>query len=91
MDQPAQKKFITSCLFIEYKMSTCLNVKALNFVLFILSNDSGTKMRMNMTSANATRLAVMITMFSLSVSNSIPAPRAGDIIREAANPEIDDE
>ena len=44
-----------------------------------------------MTSANATRLAVMITMFSLSVSNSIPAPRAGDIIREAANPEIDDE
>ena len=48
-------------------------------------------MRMKRTSANATRLAVMITMFSLSVSNSIPAPRAGDIIREAANPEIDDE
>ena len=68
--------------------STCLNVSVLNFNLQLFVRDSGTKNRMKTTSARAIKVATMTTMVSLPVSISMPAPIAGDIIREAANPAV---
>ena len=65
-----------------------MNVNDLNLSFPLFVSDSGIQRMMKTTSAKATRLAVIITMFSLSVSISIPAPRAGDMIREAAKPAV---
>ena len=68
--------------------STCFSVSDLSFSLELVLRDSGTKNMMKTTSARATREAVMITHVSLPVNSSIPAPRAGDMMRDAANPAV---
>ena len=89
-DQPKHLNFTNltfNVLNVCYEL-TCLNVNDLNLSFPLFVSDSGIQRMMKTTSAKATRLAVIITMFSLSVSISIPAPRAGDMIREAAKPAV---
>ena len=43
---------------------------------------------MNTTSSTAIKVATITTMVSLPVSISMPAPIAGEMMREAANPAV---
>ena len=67
---------------------TCLKVRVLMPSFSLLGRDSGTIRMMNTTSRRATMVARMTTISSFSKYNSSPAPRAGEIIRDAAKPAV---
>ena len=70
------------------QLHTCLNVRVLIPSFWLLGRDSGTTRMMKTTSRRATMVAKMTTIFSFSKYNSSPAPKAGDIIRDAAKPAV---